>query len=264
MVNGLEPWVEDACLVQNFPLHPRYVDVLAGLPQRELSGGCLGHGKSLLGVEEAVSVREAIRVWREQSRRREQFPQSLGMQPGLYGVRPYGMQPPGLDRLAEHDVAGADREVLQDEFANEIAQRVVGLVLPAELEDLVDATEDGLGPFGGGARVRVGGPEAFQEGFEAGLAAGEDVEAGGSGLAPFLVGERLEVGHAPERGDGAEQLAGSDCDVERKGVDQAAAGRSATSPLNFVLRYGDTPENSAVFAYFSIRRLAAVPKMSRE
>ncbi|WP_050631747.1 hypothetical protein [Bradyrhizobium viridifuturi] len=115
----------------------------------------------------------------------------------------------------------------QDEVADQLAQRVVSAILAAEFQDLVDPAEDGLRPFGAGARVGVGRLQVFEEDLDAGFAGAHDVEAGGAGLAPFLVGEGLQVRRAAEDGDGPEQLAGLDRDVERQGVDQADAGRPA-------------------------------------
>ncbi|WP_157450404.1 hypothetical protein [Bradyrhizobium sp. ARR65] len=52
-----------------------------------------------------------------------------------------------IDRFAEHDVDGADRQARPDEAADQVPQRMVGLILPSELQHLVDAPHPGLRPF---------------------------------------------------------------------------------------------------------------------
>jgi hypothetical protein len=55
------------------------------------------------------------------------------------------VQDPTFDRLAEHDVAGPDGKAGPNEVAHQVAQRIEGLALPPELEDLqVPAPEVGL------------------------------------------------------------------------------------------------------------------------
>jgi hypothetical protein len=71
----------------------------------------------------------------------------------------------------------------------------VARIFPAELDRLVDATEDRLGSFGGGPGIGIGFPQAFQEIGNA--AAGKDLEAGSAGGVPLLVAEALEVGGRP-------------------------------------------------------------------
>jgi hypothetical protein len=73
----------------------------------------------------------------------------------------------------------------------------VARIFPAELDRLVDATEDRLGSFGGGPGIGIGFPQAFQEIGNAGLAAGKDLEAGSAGGVPLLVAEAVEVGGRP-------------------------------------------------------------------
>lgn len=58
-----------------------------------------------------------------------------------------------LDRLAEHDIARTDGQVGPDKIAHQGAQAIEVLVLPAELQDLIDASEQGLRPFVAGTRV---------------------------------------------------------------------------------------------------------------
>lgn len=68
----------------------------------------------------------------------------------------------------------------------------------------------------------------MEETLDARLTAGDDVEARGADRAPFLVGDGFQVRHAAERGDGTEQLAVSDGDVEREGI-----GQAATRPIHY-------------------------------
>jgi hypothetical protein len=208
MVGRLDARDDDAGPVEHVALDARGIEVGAGVADREGGGsGRLGQGNGLLGVEEAVSIREGVGVRGEHFCRREQLPEALRVEASLHGERRDGMQPPDLDRLAEDHIA---------EVSDQGAQRIVGLVLPAELENLVDAAEDGLRALGGGARVGVRRLQVFEEDLDPGLAGGDDVEASGAGLTPFLVGEGFQVRHAAERGDGTEQLAGRDRDVERR------------------------------------------------
>ncbi|WP_076861975.1 hypothetical protein [Bradyrhizobium mercantei] len=122
------------------------------------------------------------------------------MQSGFQGERLKGMRPPHFDRFAEHNVAGADREVLQDKGADQVAQRVEGLVLSPEFEGLVDAAEDRLRPLLGGPRVRDSCLQIVEEDLDDWFAVADDVETVGAGLAPFLVSQRLQVRHASEAG----------------------------------------------------------------
>jgi hypothetical protein len=58
------------------------------------------------------------------------------------------MQRPDLDRLAEHVIAGAERQVIADMPADDVPYRVVGRILGAELEPLVqEASIQGLRAF---------------------------------------------------------------------------------------------------------------------
>jgi hypothetical protein len=81
------------------------------------------------------------------------------------------MQGPAVDGLAEHDIAGADWKPCPDEVPDKIADCVVVRIFPPELKNLVDAAEDSLGAFGGGAGIGIGFPQAFHEVSHAGCAA---------------------------------------------------------------------------------------------
>jgi hypothetical protein len=142
---------------------------------------------------------------------------------GLDRERPDRMQGPPLDRFAEHDVAGPDGKTRPDEVADQVAQRIESLVRPAELEDLVDAPKHGLRPFGAGTGIWICAAQILEEGFDAGLSVGENVETGAASDAPLLVGQPLQVRHTSEGGYGAEQFAGGDGDVQRQGIEQTGS-----------------------------------------
>ena len=240
VVHPADPRDDQAGPVEHVSLHSGRVEVFTGpCGPRGWRPPPLSQPGSRARHRTGNSRREAVRVCRQRSCRPQELPQALGVQAGLGRQRPDRMQCPALDGLAEHDVAGPHRKPCPDEVPDEIADSVVARVLPPVFQRLVDAPEDGLGSFGGGAGIGIGFPQAFQEFGHAGFATGEDLEAGAAGGVPLLIGEPLEIRGSPERRDRAEPFARADRDVQRQPVEQLRAVVGVQAANDVGLEPGD-------------------------
>lgn len=155
------------------------------------------------------------------------------MHAGLGRERVDGVDLPLQDRLAEHHVAGPDRQVLPDVPADHGPDRVVRGMVGPEFEPLVEPAEQSLRPLVAAAPVCIGSLKLIEEGIDGRLPAGGDGVAGRSGPPPFVVCKLLQVGGAAEFADGADHLAQPDRGVQLQAVEERRA-RSAVQPVQHV------------------------------